>query len=427
MKSVTTFLHRRHTWQPYQRLSQSVKHVIGQDAFSRIKANIRHDSHVRSIPRPSIVHATGINVLGLLKAESGLGEAARGIVRALDAVGIPSSLHDLDLGDIRKADNSLADRLSSSSPYDVSLVAINADFLSTVYKNKRSLMDDHYIIGQWTWELSQFPEKWMHAFNLIHELWVPSTFVQKAVEAVSPVPVFVMPHVVDRAPSEAYDRSHFHIPSDGFVFLTMFDFHSVFERKNPIGTIQAFKKASDGRTNTQLVIKCVNAERYPREFQQMLLAINHDPRITVMNGYITPEERLDLLNICDAFISLHRSEGFGLALAEAMFMSKPVIATNYSGSTDFMDASNSLPVDYRLTRLEKTYGPYARGSEWAEPNMDDAVRRIRQILDDPAEAEKRANTGKHTIRTHHSAHAVAALIQQRLKALQTTADSVPSL
>lgn len=384
-----------------------------------MKLKLKQDTHIHIIPRPSVVHATGINVLGLLTAESGLGEAARGCIRALDAVGIPSSLHDLHIGDIRKANHSLTSRLSHSSPYDVSLIAINADFLSTVYRNKRSLMDNHYCIGQWSWELSTLPNTWKHTLSLVHELWVPSVFVQKAIEAASSIPVFVIPHVVDRKPTGIFDRTHFGIPSDTFVFLTMFDFHSIFERKNPIATIQAFKKASEGRNNTQLVIKCVNGERYPREFHQMMSAIDNDRRITVMNGYISPEETLDLINICDAFISLHRSEGFGLALTEAMIMKKPVIATYYSGNTDFMNDSNGFTVKYRLVRLQQTYGPYAKGNEWAEPDTDDAALQMRTILDHPVEAARRAARARQTIQTKHSADVVGGLIKKRFEAIRT--------
>jgi 2-polyprenyl-3-methyl-5-hydroxy-6-metoxy-1,4-benzoquinol methylase len=197
------------------------------------------------------------------------------------------------------------------------------------------------------------------------------------------------------------------------VFLFVFDFASYFERKNPLATIQAFCRAFSYDDDVRLVIKCVNEQLDSEAFDSMqTLAGQH--QVSVQTGYWTAEEMRDLMMACDAYISLHRSEGLGLPIADAMALGKPVIATAWSGNTDFMTVSNSFPVPYELVTLKHDAGPYRAGATWAEPSVDEAVRLMRLVRDDPELAHARGQAARHDLETEYSEQKVGERVVERL-------------
>lgn len=392
---------------------------MGQQTFNALKKSIRRsDALLPILPKPEKIEAKGINMLGLFSTESGLGEAARGYIQALDAASIPVALHLLCVGDNRANDQTYRNRYTDKKGFDVTLVHINGDFTAEAFRNHTALFESSYCIGFWTWELESFPEEWKQSLNVLHELWVPSTFVQKAIQPHVSVPVHVMPHVVSIT-KQKHGRSHYGIPPDAYTFLSIVDFHSVMERKNPIGTVHAFQHAFPSASDVQLVIKCSNAEKYPLAFAEMVKVINGDPRITIINQTIAQKDMHDLIYSCDAFASLHRSEGFGLALAEAMLAGKPVIATNYGGNTDFMNTSNSLLVDYTLTPLDQTYGPYKKGSIWAEPSISGAATYMQHLYHQRDTRNAYGKKATDAIQSQLNNERIGSLIQKRLDAIRT--------
>ena len=169
------------------------------------------------------------------------------------------------------------------------------------------------------------------------------------------------------------------------MFLFIFDMSSTLERKNPLGLISAFKQAFQSGEKVSLVIKVSRGERHPDEFHRLLNAAKRVGAI-VIDQRLAREELNGLIAACDCYISLHRSEGLGLTLAEAMMLSKPTIATAYSGNLDFMDEKNSLLVGYDLVEIQSDAGPYEKGHRWADPSIPEAVNAMRWVFNHPEEA-----------------------------------------
>jgi hypothetical protein len=197
-----------------------------------------------------------------------------------------------------------------------------------------------------------------------------------------------------------------------FVFLFIFDFHSRAERKNPLTLINAFKEAFAPTDLVRLVIKCVNGHSDSGSLSQMR-ALSSGYPISIYDGYWTSSQMRDLMEACDAYISLHRSEGIGLTITDAMACGKPVIATGWSGNMDFMNVSNSYPVRYELVEIEKNAGQYRAGEIWAEPSAEHAAELMRHLFENREEAQGRGLVANKDIETHYSEECIARLIDQR--------------
>ena len=244
-----------------------------------------------------------------------------------------------------------------------------------------------------------------------------SAFCAEAIARISPVPVVKFTYPVTLA-TEAIrpDRAHFGIPTSAFAFVFSFDFHSFVERKNPFAVARAFKKAFGERKDVVLVFKSINGDQYPEQLAEMREAAA-GCSVVVLDGYFSRDETLSLFASCDALVSLHRAEGLGLGMAEAMALGKPVVATAYSGNMDFMDVNNSLPVRYELVPLKESYGPYLKGNLWAEPDVEHAAQQLRYLVDNPTEATAIGARAARHIREKHNPTVTAKQITTRLKRL----------
>jgi glycosyltransferase involved in cell wall biosynthesis/SAM-dependent methyltransferase len=360
--------------------------------------------------------AMGVNACGYIRSEAGLGTMIRGWIRALRTAGIPVALRDIsELTIMRTQDNTL-DVVNTETPYRINLFNVNADqhFVVKQFVGE-SFFRDHYNIAVWAWELPIFPEQWRDRFAEYDEIWAQSSFISNVLSPVSPIPIVYMPPVLTSplVGSREAGRQRLGVGADEMVFLVVFDFASIFERKNPQAAIDAFRQAFPTERDVHLVIKCVNEQMNPAAFEAML-ALTADSQILVYRGYWTAQEMRDLLAACDAFVSLHRAEGLGLLMAEAMSNAKPVIATAYSGNTDYMTPSNSFLVGYELVELTEDLGPYRAGQTWAEPSVDDAARFMRQLYEDRELGSARGRLAQEHIEQHFSAARVGEVIRQRL-------------
>jgi glycosyltransferase involved in cell wall biosynthesis len=370
---------------------------------------------------PSFVReaALGINVAGYLNTESGMGEAARLSIRSLDAAGIPSVLNNV-ASRLRMADSSHT-HFTDANPHPFNLVHLNADNMECFARSRgKSYFRDRYTIGYWFWELAEFRRDWMSAFGFVDEVWCASEFGRSAIAGWSDIPVMCMPLPVVPPPPTTVDRSHFGVSQDAFLFLFTFDVSSQLERKNPFGLIQAFRRAFGGRPDVVLILKYTNAEYDPREVARLHDA-TQGSSVAHVEGYLTRDELSGLMRAADCYVSLHRAEGFGLTIAEAMALGKPVIATNYSGNTDFMTASNSYPVDYRIVPVGRDYGPYLRGMTWADPDLDQAMALMREVVDDRAGAAERGRRAAADIAAWRTPDRTGALVRRRLEEIRAPA------
>ncbi len=358
----------------------------------------------------------GVNLLGLLQSEKGVGEAARTTARALAAAGIPIAFNNYIDDDSVNLDESIRE-FHDDNPYPVNLIHLNGDFCAYLGAKYPWYFKDRFNIGFWNWELEQFPEGWMDAFRSLDEVWAPSTFTQRSIARVSPCPVFRVPYAIDIPPCPADNlvRSRFRLPRNTFVFLFAFDVKSIFARKNPIAVVEAFRLAFGQRRDVALAIKLIRSESCPRMFAELVTACRGQANIRILREALTRTEMYVLLSLCDAYVSLHRSEGFGLPLAEAMALGKPVIATNYSANVDFMDESNSLPVRYRMVTIDQDDGPYRHGAQWADPDVTHAAEQMCRLVDTPGLAAALGARAQADITRTISPQAVGMIVRQRLE------------
>jgi glycosyltransferase involved in cell wall biosynthesis len=381
----------------------------------------RHPDGLRGlseIPQPAATRTTeafGLNLAGYLTTESGVGEAARLMAAAVKSVDLPHVLINFEVSyNLRCSDRTFTE-FSTANPYGINLVHVNADQVPVFAGHQgREFFADRYNIGFWMWELEDFPEEWQDRFAWFDEIWTPSSFTSQAIAGRSPVPVSTIPLPVVPVQRVAYGRSHFSLPADRFIFLFMFDFASVFERKNPLALIEAFRRAFGPGSEVLLVLKCSNADFDPENAARLREAARHHG-VRLIEGYVSREEVASLIAACDAYVSLHRSEGFGLTMAEAMSAGRVVIATGYSGNTEFMSADNSFLVRHRLVEATQQCGPYPKGTVWAEPDVEHATELMRWVVEHREAGAQVAQAGRESIRTMLGPHVIGRTVKAQLK------------
>ena len=355
----------------------------------------------------------GINIAGYITSESGTGEAVRGNIRAFESAGLPHGLINLET-QYRQEDKTYTS-FSENNPYKINYIHVNADQVPIFYSQKGDeYFKGRYNIGFWVWELSEFPQEWWPHFRLYHEIWTPSSFCVDALSIVSPVPVIKIPHSVVINQIKDVNRSYFKLPEDHFIFFFMFDMLSYFERKNPLALIEAFKKAFKPEDDVMLVLKFSNSERNISARDRITEATK-GLQVKMIDQYLFKEELHALMALSDCYVSLHRSEGFGLPLAEAMYLKKPVIATAYSGNMDFMNINNSFLVKYKMIEIEDDAGPYKKGNVWADPDPLHAAELMRYVYENREIAKKIGENASKEIITNFSPSKVGGIIQKRLK------------
>jgi hypothetical protein len=369
----------------------------------------------------------GINVCGFLRDESGWGGAVRGYVRALRRLGVPVALHDVSDSSSNRSNDTSLGAIDDASPYGINLVCVDPSRqVAAIGDEGARFLEGRYNIGAWAWELPSIPSRWYDRFAFYDEIWATTSFVVDAFATISPIPVVRIPPVLEPVELGSRERGRTLLGAgDDFVFLFTFDFHSHVERKNPLGVVSAFRGAFDACESVRLVLKSVNGESDPAGRAELSAAAD-GRQVQLRDGYWTAQEMRDLMAGCDAYVSLHRSEGTGLTITDAMAHGKPTIATDWSGNTDFMTAANSLPVRYELTTLTESVGPYERGGTWAEPSLDHAAELMRKVFDHRDLAEQLGARAQHDIRLRFSEEAVATQIEQRLRAIAGR-EALPSL
>jgi len=357
----------------------------------------------------------GCNISGYLDTESGVAEAARGIIKAIEVTNIPYVLNNIEQQFYRRNDTSYSN-FSTSNPYPINIMHVNADQVPHVAKLLgNNYFEEKYNIGYWFWELSEFPDEWLPSFSFFNEIWVGSDFCLDSISKVSPIPVVKIPPSIVLSPNDNLSREHFGLERDHFVFLTLFDFLSFVERKNPMAVIDAFKIVFSLHKKVTLLIKSTNAVYNEEMFKYLNKKAEGIENIKIMDAYLNKVELHSLINLCDCYISLHRSEGLGLPIAEAMLLGKPVIATGYSGNMDFMNINNSFPVKYSLVEIKNDRGPYKKGNLWAEPDILHAAELMSYVVNKRSEVSVIANRGREDIQRLFKPEVIGNRITNRLK------------
>jgi glycosyltransferase involved in cell wall biosynthesis len=358
--------------------------------------------------------APGVNIIGHFCYPSGLRTSVEAIRDGLSQTGVTLSLRDIITD---KSDDPNHTDYTAMEFYDTTILHLQPEPFFEVAFQRAGLFERNprtYRIGYWYWELDTIPESWLKQWKLIDEVWAATNFVSDALRKRFGSRVHPMFPGVQLGKFQPRPRSYFGVSDkDEFTFLFVFHFTSVMERKNPFGLIRAFKQAFSVNESVRLVLKTSFGYRYSASLDEIRSAVE-GAKITVIDGIFSHDETLSLIDACDAYISLHRSEGLGLTMAEAMLLGKPVIATRYSGNIDFMNDTNSLLVDFRLVQLGRTIPPYDADACWAEPSLDHAARLMRQVYENPSWAGELGAKAKVDAATRMSLQVAGQRMAERL-------------
>ena len=329
--------------------------------------------------KPERTRPYGWNVVGYFSAELGVGEAGRLVDLSAEAAGIATQLVAVVAARSRNQ-HKLHRALGEELFFDNSLYCVNADELlrtmSALGDPIRSGLPDHRRgrrIGLWFWEVDTFPAKWAPIADQLDDIWSASEYSAAAISSACsrPVDVIRIP-ICPPTRGTPFSRQQVGLP-DGFVFLFSYDFNSVMQRKNPLGLIEAYTRAFGPDDGATLVLKSINGSSHLDQLDRVRHAARRRPDILILDGYVDVARMQAMIELSDAFVSLHRSEGFGLHLAAAMACGRPVIATGYSGNLSFMDPDSAFLVPYELVPVGSGFDPYPETANWAEPDLDAAA------------------------------------------------------
>jgi len=362
----------------------------------------------------------GLNIVGHFLSEHSMGDAARCSVRAADAAAVPTCLVRLRIPlTSPQGDETVKARLLETMMYPVSLYHINVREAEEIEQyHGAGWMSGRYSIAYWAWETREFPEDWVRHARCFDEIWCPSRFAAEAIQMRVPVPVLTMPHVIEfPAPAGANVRAKFGLPERLFLFLFVFDLNSLAARKNPEAVVEAFRRTVSKNPATGLVLKTHNASRNAADMTRLREQIAGLPNVFLIDRTLPRHEVYELMTCCDAFVSLHHAEGFGLCVAEAMFLGKPAVSTDWSATAEYVTPQNGFPVRYRLARLEHHIDEYIRGSEWAEPDVEHAAWCMEQLAADPKLCAAFGAQAARDVRERFSAEAVGRRYARRLESI----------
>jgi glycosyltransferase involved in cell wall biosynthesis len=363
-----------------------------------------------------------IGVVGYLKTETGVGQAGRLVAQSLERAGF--SVQGLDVSinvHSRRDDNRIERLLTPKVDSPIHIYKVNADQLSIVKNHIASQINRaDYQISMPAWELSIFPSDWIDNLSEINEIWVESEFVRASLQAKLSIPIYCMPPAITIDNFIVQDRQYFNLPQNTFLFHFNFDFASYSSRKNPEAVISAYRKAFRKKClsiPTALVIKVRGYDPENQQLQRLMDATDNEQDIIIINKQLNHSDSLALMNCCDCYVSLHRSEGFGYTLAESMLLEKPVIATNFSGSKDFVTKSTGFPISHQLIPLNNGDYPFHENQLWADPDIDHAAWTMRKIVLDDQNTKNIAYNGQQYIKTFHSLDAAGKRYLNRLNEL----------
>lgn len=353
-----------------------------------------------------------VTVAGLFSVSSGLGHGARRLLKGLRESDIDAQAFDLGPA-FRQSDIAwrACQSTSGSGPL---IVHINGPHLPyALLRIPSKLRAKRYVIGYWNWELPVVPHEWRIAEKHVHEIWTPSQFTAQALRARIELPVHVVPYPFGVTPPAPRQRSDIGVPENAFLVFNSFNAGSGYSRKNPDALVDAFIQAFADHRDAYLLIKIGNPNLARSQIDRLRERIDKHNNISILTGAYSDTEALQLVMMSDAVVSLHRSEGFGFLMVEAMHLGRPVVATNWSGNVDFLSDRNSWPVSYALASCFDPQGTYnLEEAAWAEPDVKQAAEHLLEIYRDPDSARHKAGIAQQDIIDYTSINRFKAALPQ---------------
>ncbi|NKC30247.1 glycosyltransferase [Falsiroseomonas selenitidurans] len=337
-------------------------------------------------PRIARPAPSGVGLLahaGYFRAMSGLGTAARRLQAGLAAAGLEPLAADLT-GKLRQGPPGPPPAVPDGP--GTLLVHVNGPMLPwALAALGRGAVAGKRVVAVWNWELPVLPADWQRGFGSCHEIWAGSAFTAAAFRDAGTVPVRVVPYPVDPAAPSALARADFGLPEEAFLALQVFDAASSIARKNPSAGIAAHHAAFGDDPRHLLVLKVHNTARAGEAWRAVAAQAAARPNVRVLDAALSDADLSALVLACDVLLSLHRAEGFGFTLAEALALGRPVVATAWSGNVDFMDGPGAHGVPARLVQAADAQATYdLPNAAWADPDIRAAATLLRRIAAEPA-------------------------------------------
>lgn len=378
-------------------------------------------SHVlqRLIPKSRVAFdpARPVEVAGYLSMMAGVGESARLCADALVSAGRTISLRDVSTHSDEGSSVEWRAAAQSSETPGTRIWHLNPPMLPrAVLATGLGEFARAYNIGYWAWELEVVPAEWRNGARYVNAVFVPSEFTRKAIAPLTSAPVIVVPHPVTEKPAADGMRAKFGIEDDAFLVSFIFSAGSSINRKNPQAVIEAFKIFQAHCANAFLLMKGSGDPAKDAGLAALYRSAEGNSRIRIVTDKLASSEINGLIRDSDAYISLHRSEGFGLTVAEAIIHDTPVVTTGWSGTVDFCDPENTWNVAPSLIPVVDTHPEFAAltGAVWADPSPEIAAGYLEEIYANPKAAKEKAARAKRFLIAYLEANTYE-------KALQTLA------
>lgn len=361
----------------------------------------------------------GLNIIGFFNGTFGLAETARLIVKSAQAADIPVSLISADYLTGDKSGLEFPHEISNKFEHPINLFCLSQQTTMMFMADQPWDSFKHrYNIGLWFWETTHLPKTHKKTLDYLDEIWVTTNYMKEHLSHETDKPIHRIHHPLEITYRSKYiPKSQFGL-KNRFTFLFCFDFNSIVERKNPHALIKAFQKAFPDDENVQIVIKSHNGKNHSDKFEKLKALASSDNRIIWIDEKFPGDKRFELIDMCDCYISLHRSEGLGLTMAEALILGKPTIGTGYSGNLDFMKSSNSYLCSYELVKVGKGIPPFPEQGLWAEVDVDEAANLMKHVYDNPKEAKVKAIKGQEELIKKYSPIKVGKELKARLQEIK---------
>ena len=360
-------------------------------------------------------------LIGYIDAQLGLGQSLRGLALAMSQTSLPFNIYPFGVGvEGRRSGSYMPERYDETGTHPINVIEVGTNELSTVFAHiSEAHFRNSYNILRTYWELSRAPEAWRGNLARIDEIWAPNPFIAESFRTIFQGPITVVPPCLDLPEVVLDGHKHFGLAADRFYFLFSFDYFSFPQRKNPLAVLRAFRRAfPDPSTRVGLVIKSTGAvEHFPALKRALRAAADDDERIVVIDESLTRQEMLALLAATNCYASLHRAEGFGFGLTEAMALGKPVIGTDYSGNTEFLTPETGYPIPYTLKPVGPDEYIYPEGQVWAYPDEAACSAAMARVLSEPGEAQAKAAAGQRFVMHRYGAANVGRIVEQRVHAI----------